>query len=52
LETFTGVIVAMRLDDHGELKIGEIVAMSRAIMVSWNRRGYGEGFDGVALRSA
>jgi hypothetical protein len=45
LETFTGVIVAMRLSDQGELRIGEIVAMSRAIIVSWNRRGYGEGVD-------
>jgi hypothetical protein len=46
------VIVVMRLDDHGELRIGEIVAMSRAIMISWNRRGYDEGIDGVALCSA
>jgi hypothetical protein len=31
---------------------GVIAALSRAIMMNWNRRGYGEGIDVVALSSA
>jgi hypothetical protein len=31
---------------------GVITALSRTIMMNWNRRGYGEGIDVVALSSA
>jgi hypothetical protein len=31
---------------------GVIAALNRATMMNWNRRGYGEGIDVVALSSA